>query len=144
MAVSTVTTVRVPPSKTRNEEEGGGTNLPGSCRPFRRPLATRDAPAAVTVSVPVPANMAAYLKALTAVSRSAAAAALTHNPAAVLAPASVCQHRLQQRNCKSASDSYYLYRANYMIRFSPRECGHLARRHTWTGPAGRLREPGGV
>lgn len=93
--------------------------MPGSCRPFCHPLATGDASAAVTVSVPVPANMAAYLKALTAVSRSAAAAAPTHNPAAVLAPTSVCQHRLQQRNCKSASDSYYLYRADYIIRFSP-------------------------
>ncbi|XP_059205837.1 isocitrate dehydrogenase [NADP], mitochondrial-like isoform X2 [Centropristis striata] len=41
-------------------------------------------------------NMAGYLKALTTVSRSAAAA-LSQNPAA-LSPAAVCHHRLQQRN----------------------------------------------
>uniref|UniRef100_A0A669EIX9 isocitrate dehydrogenase (NADP(+)) n=2 Tax=Oreochromis niloticus TaxID=8128 RepID=A0A669EIX9_ORENI len=40
--------------------------------------------------------MAGYLKALTTVSRSAAAA-LSQNPA-VVSPAAVCQHRLQQRN----------------------------------------------
>uniref|UniRef100_A0A4W6FMV8 Isocitrate dehydrogenase (NADP(+)) 2 n=1 Tax=Lates calcarifer TaxID=8187 RepID=A0A4W6FMV8_LATCA len=40
--------------------------------------------------------MAGYLKALTTVSRSAAAA-LSQNPAA-LSPAAVCQHRLQKRN----------------------------------------------
>ncbi|XP_022595872.1 isocitrate dehydrogenase [NADP], mitochondrial-like isoform X2 [Seriola dumerili] len=41
-------------------------------------------------------NMAGYLKALATVSRSAAAA-LSQNPA-VLSPAAVCHHRLQQRN----------------------------------------------
>ncbi|XP_051796105.1 isocitrate dehydrogenase [NADP], mitochondrial-like [Acanthochromis polyacanthus] len=40
--------------------------------------------------------MAGYLKALTAVSRSAAAA-LSQNPA-VVSPAAICHHRVQQRN----------------------------------------------
>uniref|UniRef100_A0A4W6FMC5 isocitrate dehydrogenase (NADP(+)) n=2 Tax=Lates calcarifer TaxID=8187 RepID=A0A4W6FMC5_LATCA len=48
------------------------------------------------VSLRIPVNMAGYLKALTTVSRSAAAA-LSQNPAA-LSPAAVCQHRLQKRN----------------------------------------------
>lgn len=47
--------------------------------------------------------MAGYLKALTTVSRSTAAA-LSQNPA-VVSPAAVCHHRLQQRNCKFTVDN---------------------------------------